>query len=173
MAKRGRSAKQKGSKAERLVRDQLKRIYPSDRRTRINRVPMSGAGWMKGDVIDMNDTDYSYEVKNQESLSLHKWWDQAVSQCQPYQQPVLVFTSNYRPLYWVIRLEDFNYLVKETGRDRIYKLKEITVRTVYNKLSSLEKNELAKTILSDEEVVILGTEDYIQMRKELYESNTR
>lgn len=173
MAKRGRSAKQKGSKAERLVRDQLKRIYPSDRRTRINRVPMSGAGWMKGDVIDMNDTDYSYEVKNQESLSLHKWWDQTVSQCQPYQQPVLVFTSNYRPLYWVIRLKDFNYLVKETGRDKIYKLKEITVRTVYNKLSSLEKNELAKTILSDEEVVILGTEDYIQMRKELYESNKR
>lgn len=86
---------------------------------------------------------------------------------------MLVFTSNYRPLYWVIRLEDFNYLVTETGRDKIYKLKEITVRTVYNKLSSLEKNELAKTTLSDEEVIILGTEDYIQMRKELYESNKR
>lgn len=169
MAKRGRSAKAKGSKAERDVRDELKRIYPSDKRTRVNRVPMSGAGWMKGDVIDMNDTDYSYEVKKQEQLALPKWWAQTLAQTHISQQPVLVFTSNYRPLYWTIRLSDYEYLTEQTGRKDFYELVEITTRSIYDKLSKLESRQLAKTKLGDDEVVILTTDIYISMRKDLYE----
>lgn len=172
MAKSGKSAKQKGSRAERDVRDHLKRIYSSDKRSRINRVPMSGAGWMKGDVIDMNNTDYSYEVKNQEKLALPEWWRQTLNQTHSSQQPVLVFTSNYRPLYWVIKKADYEYLAGETGRLELYKLINLTTRSIYKKLSELDRLELGLLNLVDDEVVVIDTEKYIEMRKDLYESRS-
>ena len=53
---KGAGAKAKGSRAERQWRDELRRIYSDTKKhEKIKRVPMSGASWMKGGVVDFND----------------------------------------------------------------------------------------------------------------------
>lgn len=108
---KGKGAKQRGSAFERKVRDELKRIYPADRRKAVGRIPMSGAGSIKGDILDQNNTDFCYECKKHERLSIPAWWRQTLAQTQVWQMPVLVFSSNYQPIYWVMRESDFSYCV--------------------------------------------------------------
>ena len=97
---RGAGAKAKGSRAERQWRDELKRIYKdASKHDKIKRVPMSGASWMKGDVIDLNDYDSLYEVKNQEKLEIPSWWKQAVREAGSNRTPFLIITQNNRPFY--------------------------------------------------------------------------
>lgn len=97
---RGAGAKAKGSRAERQWRDELKRIYKdASKHDKIKRVPMSGASWMKGDVVDLNDYDSLYEVKNQEFLCIPDWWRQAKRESGTSRTPFLVITQNHRPFY--------------------------------------------------------------------------
>lgn len=97
---KGAAAKAKGSRAERQWRDELKRIYKDAKlHDKIKRVPMSGASWMKGDVVDLNDYDSLYEVKNQESLTIPDWWRQTKREAGASRTPILVITQNHRPFY--------------------------------------------------------------------------
>ena len=170
---KGRAAKQKGSRAERQVRDELKKIYPVERRTAIHRVPMSGASFMKGDVIDMNDTPMSYEVKNQETLALPEWWRQTKVQAQSWQVPVLIFTSNHRPLYWVMRVEDWESFAGETIYGKAVSPVESSNRGIYDKLSALDSWEYLSITLDGDKVAIVTTQDYIVVKKEIYEDGIR
>lgn len=170
---KGRAAKQKGSRAERQVRDELKKIYPVDRRSRINRVPMSGAGWMKGDVIDMNDTDMSYEVKNQETLALPEWWRQTKVQAQSWQTPVLIFTSNHRPLYWAMRVEDWESFAGDTIYGKAVAPVEASNRGIYAKLSVLDPWEYLVIELDGDKVAITTTQDYITVKKDIFNESIR
>lgn len=158
----------KGKRAERQVRDQLKRIYPSERRGSIHRVPMSGASFLKGDVTDLNDNNYSYEVKNHETLAIPKWWGQTVSQAQSWQVPTLIFTSNHRPFYWTMRKKDFEALAEQTGREEVIKYVKATTRALYKKLSSLEQYQVLEITVKEETLVIVNNELYISMRKDAY-----
>lgn len=106
-------AKAKGSRAERQWRDELRRIYKTPaEREKIKRVPMSGASWMKGDVVDLNDYDTLYEVKNCEKLEIPSWWRQAVREAGSSRTPVLVITQNNRPFFVFMLPEDF-YALEE------------------------------------------------------------
>lgn len=170
MASKGRAAKQKGSRAERQVRDALKKIYPVERRGAIHRVPMSGASFMKGDVTDLNDTQMSYEVKNQETLAIPKWWRQSVEQAQSWQIPVLVFTSNHRPMYWVMREHDWESLAEETIYGKAIAPIKDTTRNIYAKLSKLGAWEYLLVEIDGELLAIVTTDDYITVKKDIYES---
>lgn len=165
---KGRSAKAKGNSAERKVRDQLRRIYPPELRQKVQRVPMSGASWMKGDVIDLNDTSMAIEVKNQEKLALPEWWRQTKEQAQSWQTPVLIFTQNHRPFYWVMRIEDWEQYLSDANRstDR----PELgSNRALMEKLGKLGPWEYYLAKIGDDLVAIIQNEDYITLKKELYE----
>lgn len=105
---KGRAAKRKGSRAEIKVRNLLRSIYPPELRDRVYRVPLSGGGAVKCDIMDLNDPDSAYEVKCQETLVLHDWWRQSKQQAGTSRTPVLVVTQNYRPFYFLMHFKDWN-----------------------------------------------------------------
>ena len=114
---RGRAAKRKGSRAEIKVRNALRSIYPVELHNKVQRVPLSGAGSIKGDVYDANDWDSCYEVKCQESLVLNDWWRQAKNQAGTARTPVLVVTQSYRPFYYFLHKKDWDEMRKMTEYD--------------------------------------------------------
>lgn len=113
---RGAAAKLKGNRAELRWRNELRRIYDdASMREKIKRVPMSGASWMKGDVVDLNDYDTLYEVKNQESLGIPAWWHQTIREAGTSRTAVLVVTQSYRPFYVFMQPDAAEALVREAG----------------------------------------------------------
>lgn len=162
-----RGKRQKGQRFERKVRDQLKRIYEVEKHGEIHRVPMSGASYTKGDVVDLNDNSWCYEAKCQETLSLPEWWRQTKVQSKPFQTPCLVFSSNNRPMYWVLSLKNWESYEGDTIYDGKIKYIEMSTRTLYAKLAELNPLEIALTKLDGDEVVIVPNELYISFRREL------
>jgi len=74
--------------------------------------PGSGSGdWYKEDVF----TNYfSIECKNQERVSLWKFWDQIRNAGKTGNKPpVLMISGAYRPILAVMDIEDWLNLVKE------------------------------------------------------------
>ena len=162
---RGRRAK--GQRAERQVRDLLKSIYDVDRRDQIHRVPMSGASYTKGDVVDLNDNSWSYEVKAQEKLALPLWWRQTKIQTKSFQTACLVFTSNNRPFYWVMKAGDWEAYEGDTVFDGVVEYIEMSTRNLYYKLAELNDIQVGHTTLDGDEVVIVPTKLYLALRKDL------
>lgn len=159
--------RQKGARFERKVRDELKKIYPTERRSAINRVPMSGGGWMKGDLVDMNNTDWSYEAKCQETLQLPTWWRQTKAQTKSYQTACLVFSSNHRPMYWVLHLDDYKAYEADTVFDGTVEHIPINTMRIYDKLGKLEANQVATTSLDGDAVAILPNDYFLELRRGL------
>ena len=169
----GRSAKAKGSNAERKVRDELRRIYPTELRQKVQRVPMSGASWMKGDVIDLNDTSMAIEVKNQETLQIPAWWRQTTAQAQSWQTPALVFTSNHRPFYWVMRAGDWVSFAKDTLHGQQISPIKGSTRNIYNKMYALTAWDYLVIDVEGDELAVIANEDYITVKKEIYDDLQR
>lgn len=168
----GRKSKAKGSSFERTVRDTLRKIYPAELRQKIQRVPLSGAGVFKGDVVDLNNTDWCYEAKKHETLALQDWWRQAKRETANWQHTCMVFSSNYRPVYWVIRADLARDLMRQTfgdAADNMWTPVEGTTRKLYERLAQLQSYEYYLTELDNDEVIIMSTDMYIGMRKNLYE----
>lgn len=166
---RGRSAKRKGSRAEIKVRNALRTIYPVEKRQNVQRVPLSGAGSMKGDVFDGNDYDSCYEVKCQETLVLHDWWRQAKSQAGTARTPVLVITQAYRPFYYIMHESDLVEMLSNT------EFKDMAVysflgnsRNLFDKLAEMEAREVDKMLLDDDPVAIINENFYLEIKKSLY-----
>lgn len=162
---RGRAAKQKGSRAEIKVRNLLRGIYPQKYRERVYRVPLSGAGAIKCDVMDMNDPDSAYEVKCQETLVLHDWWRQAKSQAGASRTPILVVTQSYRPFYFLMRKNDWDATKNSTiyvGFDGTVPLS--STRDFMDKIASIGDKEVATITLDDDEVVVVSQEFYLQVK---------
>ena len=166
---RGRSAKRKGSRAEIQVRNALRRIYPADKHQYVQRVPLSGAGAMKGDVMDMNDPDSCYEVKCQETLVLNDWWRQAKSQAGTSRTPILVVTKSYFPFYYMMHDKDMlslvsNSLYKAVVTSKTYK----NSRNILERLSEASTHEITHITLDGDDVAIISEEFYIELKKDLY-----
>jgi hypothetical protein len=167
MATTGKGSKTKGSKFERDVRDELRRIYPADKRDAIKRVPMSGAGWMKGDLLDRNDTSWCYEAKKHEILGLPAWWKQTVRECQATQEPCLVFSSNYRPIYWCVREDQW---IAYSDQARIPATGVVgTTTKIYDKLADLGPFDYLAITLAGEDIAVVPNEYFIIVRKALWE----
>lgn len=104
------SKKAKGNRLEYKVAE-LYRRYDIDKKA--TRMPMSGAmANFKGDIHKPNDYEWVDECKNQEKVSLWKWWNQTISQAKGMQKPVLHIGGNYRPILTVMRIEDYMDLRK-------------------------------------------------------------
>lgn len=128
---RGSAAKRKGSRGERLWVDELRKIYDSQSsKDKVKRVPMSGASWMKGDVVDLNDYDSLYEVKNCEQLTIPTWWKQAVREAGSDRTPILVVTQNFRPFYVFMQAEAMESLFTIAGEP-------IPDRVIHNSITGL------------------------------------
>ena len=134
---------------------------------------MSGAGYTKGDVIDLNDTDMCYEVKNQENLQIPAWWRQTIAQAQTWQTPALVFTSNHRPFYWVMREDDWVSFAEDTLHGPQVSRVKGSTRDIYNKLYNLVAWDYLVIEVEGEELAVIANEDYITVKKEIYDDLQR
>lgn len=71
-------------------------------------MPMSGAmEHHKGDILKKHDHEWVDECKNQESVKLWAWWQQAVDQVKGMQKPVLHIKRNHTESLSVIRTTDY------------------------------------------------------------------
>lgn len=117
----------KGAKLERKIAKEFRRSG-LDKKAR--RSWQSGATWFwKSDIY--TSLNYSIEAKNQEGIKkVWDWWEQAESQRKPYSPPVLMFTSNYRPILATMKLEDWISLVKEKEeyKNLVKELKKYDIR---------------------------------------------
>ena len=102
--------RQKGARLERKVAEELRR---SGLDKQAKRSFQSGAQWAwKSDIY--SSLDFAFECKNQEKIKqLWDFWEQAESQRKAYKPPVLMFTSNDRPILAIMDLKDWINLVKE------------------------------------------------------------
>ena len=161
----GKGARDKGSRAERKVRDLLRSIYPPELRKRVYRIPLSGAGAIKGDVADLNDMDTCYEVKNQENLQLHEWWRQAKSQAGSSRTPVLVVTSNHRPYYFVLRESDWLPLLEDTMyEDFTYQSPVKPGVSFFDRLAGLAGRTVGSVTLDGDACVVVSTSFYLEVK---------
>lgn len=166
---RGRSAKRKGSRAEIKVRNALRTIYPVEKRQNVQRVPLSGAGSMKGDVFDGNDYDSCYEVKCQETLVLHDWWRQAKAQAGTARTPILVITQAYRPFYYIMHQGDFLEMVGKTEYDGLgISHTSGNSRGLFDKLAEMGERDSYTLLLDDDLVDIINESFYLEIKKSLY-----
>lgn len=76
-------------------------------------VPTPGSG--NGNVYkeDIYTKYFSIECKNQETVKLWQWWDQARSHPANNKPPILCISGNNRPILVVMDIEDFLNLVHE------------------------------------------------------------
>lgn len=171
---KGRQAKAKGSRGERQWRDELRRIYDTHaEREKIKRVPMSGASWMKGDVVDLNDYDTLYEVKNCEKLEIPSWWRQAVRESGSSRTPVLAVTQNNRPFFVFMDPTDAEALYEQAGLPDYYR-KTLWKRQkgLLDAISRLEQLDVVEVLLgTKDQIVLIGmtAENYINLKKSIRE----
>lgn len=101
--------KHKGARLERKI---AKVLRSSGLDKKAKRSFQSGATWFwKSDIY--TSLNFSIEAKNQERLRIWDWWQQTRSQRKAYSPPVLMFTSNHRPILVAMDLDDWVNLVKE------------------------------------------------------------
>ncbi|KKR27913.1 MAG: hypothetical protein UT61_C0062G0013 [Candidatus Woesebacteria bacterium GW2011_GWA1_39_8] len=98
------------SKKEKLKFAKMLRDYDLDKSA--GRMPGSGAfAHFKQDIH--TKIPFSFELKNQETISFWKWWEQADSEKTPNRPAVLVFSGNYRPIMCAMLAETFLDVLKE------------------------------------------------------------
>lgn len=69
---------------------------------------MIGSGAFSGWSTDLfTKLPYSFEIKNQETVSLWKWWTQAKDQSTIAKPPVLVIGGNFRPILAAMDINTF------------------------------------------------------------------
>lgn len=165
---RGRNARRKGSRAEIKVRNLLRTIYPPELRDRVQRVPLSGAGAIKCDVMDTNDPDSAYEVKCQESLNLNDWWRQAKFQAG-LRTPILVVTQAYRPFYFIMKKKDWDAMRDATefvlfDEEVVFK----HPKNLMDKLADMEDRCVGVITLDGDTCCIVPQNYYLEVKESLY-----
>ncbi|MBO8161091.1 MAG: hypothetical protein H0Z24_05595 [Thermosipho sp. (in: Bacteria)] len=126
MARRGRSAKNKGANYERKIAEKFKERYNVE----LKRTPQSGgfakdvekAEDFRGDIIPVEkDLDFKLhiECKNQKSWKLKEWLQQAEEDCPEGKIPVVVMHKHGTSKeYVVIELNNFFDIV---DKDKIFR----------------------------------------------------
>jgi hypothetical protein len=103
-AKTTASKKAKGRRLELKVAEALRKIGIDAKRT-----PLSGAGWMKGDVTELRG-QWAHECKNHEKVKLWEFWTQTETQKYGSQKAALHISGNNRPVLTVMSLDDYIHL---------------------------------------------------------------
>ena len=101
--------RQKGSRLERKVAELIRRF---DLDKNAKRMVLSGGDWaFRGDINTI--LPFTFECKSQEKMKFWEWWQQAEDQAKPMKPPVLVHSSNYRPIIVSMKIETFLDILKE------------------------------------------------------------
>ena len=167
MSVKGAGARRKGSRAEIKVRNLLRTIYPTELHKYVQRVPLSGAAAIKGDVMDNNDPDSVYEVKCQETLCLNDWWRQAKAQAAPARTPILVVTQAYRPFYFIMYRKDWEGMVAASNFFQLNKNVEFTsTRNFMEKAAELNNYETGVVVLDDDVCVVIPQIYYLDIKRD-------
>lgn len=120
---KARSAKAKGSKLERKVAEEYRRIG-----IEAKRMPLSGAfSHLKADVFKPVADGYHDECKNQETVNLKDWWAQTTRYCGT-NEPVLHISANYRPVITAMWSRSFENILKElrdSGQNFMHKIRVV------------------------------------------------
>lgn len=164
---KARSAKQKGSRLEREVASEYRKIG-----IEAQRMPLSGAiNHMKGDIWKKVYDGWIDECKNAETVKLREWWEQTLRQ-KGRAEPVLHISANYRPVITVIRTDKYIDLLKElddTQQRFLHKTEKITKKRFnlwdeWDELKAL--NELGEPILHIEhlDLTVMSLEHYMEIR---------
>lgn len=135
------SKKAKGSKFEREI---AKKYVEYDICKNAMRQPLSGAiENLKGDINHSHNVAIPFkfidECKNQETVSIHKWWRQTLNQCGIGEEPVLHFKKNNTEPLTIIRTETFFSLLGEIVSLYNEKSPEVTPPSDYKKVEALNK----------------------------------
>lgn len=98
-----RSKKSKGAKLEHKFSAMIRAKGLDDNAKR-----MPGSGAFDGFKTDIHSKlPFSFELKNQETVSLWKWWKQARDQSSIAKPPVLVTSGNFRPILAIMDADTF------------------------------------------------------------------
>ena len=164
---KARSAKAKGSRLERLVAGEYRRIG-----IEAKRMPLSGAfSHLKADIFKPIYDGWHDECKNQETVKLKEWWGQATSTCGK-SEPVLHISANFRPVITVIRTDKYIDLLKEleeTGQRFLHKTEKLTKKrfNLWDEWNELEATEgYGEPILHIEEhdLTVMSLHHYMEIR---------
>lgn len=164
---KAKSAKSKGSRLERKVAEEYRRIG-----IEAKRMPLSGAfSHLKADIFKPVYDGWHDECKNQETVKLREWWQQASSTCGK-SEPVLHISANFRPIITVIRTDKWYDLLKElddTGQRFLHKVEKITKKrfNLWDEWSEISaKDELGEPILHIEELdlTVMSIDHYMEIR---------
>lgn len=105
---KARSAKAKGSRLERKVAEEYRKIG-----IEAKRMPLSGAfSHLKSDIFKPVPDGWHDECKMQETVKLRDWWNQTTSTCGR-SIPVLHISANYRPVITVMSSDQWYQLLQE------------------------------------------------------------
>lgn len=167
---KARSAKQKGSRLERKVAEEYRRIG-----IEAKRMPLSGAfSHLKADIFKPVFDGWSDECKNQETVKLKDWWSQTTS-VNKQSKPVLHISANHRPIISVIKDTDFDQMMLEleqNGQGFLHKEKVLTKSkfNLWKEWSEIwNSDELGEPIMyihgyCDDNLVVMQLEHYMEMR---------
>jgi Holliday junction resolvase len=165
---KARSAKAKGSRLEKRVAEEYRKIG-----IEAWRMPLSGAvSHMKGDIRKKTYDGWVDECKNAETVKLREWWQQTLDQ-RGKAEPVLHISANHRPIITVIRSDKYYDLMKElddTGQPFIHKLKKISKKrfNLWDEWNDVwNSDELGDPILHIEpmDLTVMQLEHYMEIRE--------
>ena len=107
---------QKGKRYERAIAKKINKFLG----TNLRRTPNSGGLSLKGDILEINPAspvfEFHFELKNQKSLHLPKWWKQTLDDCPVSKTPMLVFRMSGEDLV-ALGLNDWLGLVYDAHGD--------------------------------------------------------
>lgn len=110
------NAYKKGSRTEREVARRINQILE----TNLKRTPMSGAFKdIPGDIVCFDSksiaSKWFWEVKNRKEgiLRIVKWYDKAKEETPKDKKTILVATTNFKPFFAFLLLDDFLQILKE------------------------------------------------------------
>lgn len=153
------SARQKGRLLELTIAKKLQAIGINAKR-----VPMSGGGSIKGDVVEFGQVpQHLHECKNHQALSLNSWWGQTLVQCTDGEVPALHFTSNYKPIYTMLDSETFDGLLfayEDRHRELIITMLDLPRKNFWSVAT-----DSRYTIYLTDDRVILMFDLYVMLRR--------
>lgn len=105
------NSQQKGKRKEREIAHILNRKFNAN----VRRTPNSGGLSFKGDIVSLRGiiSEFHWEIKNQETIQIWGFMEQAIRDCPIQKIPLLVFSRAFTDNYVALRLDDFLNLVKE------------------------------------------------------------
>jgi hypothetical protein len=171
VAKTAKSKKAKGSKLEKKIAEEYRRIGIEARR-----MPLSGAiSHMKSDIWKKTRDGWSDECKNAETVKLKEWWAQTRRDASTFNKPVLHVSANYRPIISIISAEDYYQMLltlQQSGQEFQHRQRKLTKKrfSLWNEWSELwAEDGFGDPLLiiegyAPEDLVVMQVEHYFELR---------